>query len=326
MNVELANRIGALLKGGHRYTNQELRLALGNVCGTNTISRTVRKVEERLGIDIEYGRGQGKTYTYYYPEGFVIDEGTLSDEDARQIDNLLGNLRYMRVPWMDEFDKKIQDLKSVKRGDRAIIYYDTNEDYDAIELFAELYEHIVKKDVIEFVYNNFGEESRNVTLHPYFLKEYIGRWYIYGWDQDKSNLERFALDRIDITDNEIVVVDHEIIYRELPSDFDVEKYFAKIVGVSRVSHTPVPVILRMSKFQYNYSESKRIHSSQRPPIVDHRLADDDHVVFKVIVVPNYEFRQLLRSFGKEVEVLEPETLREEMAEDVKAMAEMYGLI
>ena len=46
-------------------------------------------------------------------------------------------------------------------------------------------------------------------------------------------------------------------------------------------------------------------------------------LIKSILRPTFDFRQRLLSFGSTVEVLKPESLREEMKEEIKAMLDKY---
>lgn len=70
--------------------------------------------------------------------------------------------------------------------------------------------------------------------------------------------------------------------------------------------------------QAKYFRSLPKHSSQKEtdPI-------DGWPVFTYRLVPTYDFKQEILSYGANVEVLEPESLRKEMADMAVAMDKLY---
>ena len=74
----------------------------------------------------------------------------------------------------------------------------------------------------------------------------------------------------------------------------------------------------MNAYQANYLRSLPLHPSQ------HELkSTDEYAIFSLRVRPTYDFRQKLLSLGSTVEVLQPESLREEMKEEIAMMLKRY---
>lgn len=67
-----------------------------------------------------------------------------------------------------------------------------------IEILPFLYEAIVRKQVLSIVYKPYNEEKRTLIFHPHFLKEYNGRWNLFGHAEGHSpeNGYNIPLDRI----------------------------------------------------------------------------------------------------------------------------------
>ena len=83
---------------------------------------------------------------------------------------------------------------------------------------------------------------------------------------------------------------------------------------------PVDVVLRVSNNRFNYIKTKPLHLSQR--IV---LEEDGFTRIKINVKINKELISLLLSFGPDVEVLSPASLRKEMENKISAMSDRYNI-
>jgi predicted DNA-binding transcriptional regulator YafY len=105
----------------------------------------------------------------------------------------------------------------------------------------------------------------------------------------------------------------------LPKEFSTEGYFGNIYGV-RVypGMRPERVLLKVSPMQTKYFRSLPLHKSQEE-IETH----EDYSVFSYFLTTDYDFKQDLLSFGKEVEVLKPDSLRKEFAEIVEKIHSKY---
>lgn len=111
----------------------------------------------------------------------------------------------------------------------------------------------------------------------------------------------YALDRmknVEMTDKKF----------KLPDDFDLEEYFEGCVGIIADKEIEIErVVIKAYGYARNYLATLPIHSSQKEI-----ARDDESTTYSYMVRPNYEFLQALLMQGDQIEVLEPEGVKEEM--------------
>ena len=105
---------------------------------------------------------------------------------------------------------------------------------------------------------------------------------------------------------------------EIPSDFDAEGFFSNYFGII-VSEEPAEVTLRVEPFQANYFRTLPLHHSQKEaePV-------DGWPVFTYRIAPTFDFIQERLSKGPDVEVLAPQSLRQDIADTAAAMHQLYS--
>ena len=80
----------------------------------------------------------------------------------------------------------------------------------------------------------------------------------------------------------------------------------------------IKIKLKFSPTRILYITTKPLHSSQRL-----YKEDEERRTVIIEVVPNRELIQLILSFGPDVEVMEPQTLREQIIEIIEKMQLNY---
>ena len=173
--------------------------------------------------------------------------------------------------------------------------------------------HAIKeKKVLRLYYQPFYEDKPYFTeVHPYLLKEYRSRWYMIGLNDFKEQLRTYSLDRIrDIEASEI----H---YRV--QDFSAANYFKNAIGIIAPEGDPPVIRVSVQKTQAQYLISQPWHESQN---IEEET--DDEIIFHFRVHPTYEFISLLLSFGKDLQVLSPQSLREKMKSELEQMLSYYN--
>jgi hypothetical protein len=158
-----------------------------------------------------------------------------------------------------------------------------------------------------------GQEM-TYELEPYFIREFKRRWYLYAHkDYDKDHEPHmYALDRM--SEMEVLAETFEI-----PKSIDAEEWFSPIYGVRKYSDMkPERVLLKVSPMQTKYFRSLPLHRSQEE-VETH----EDYSIFSYFLTTDYDFKQDVLSFGKEVEVLEPLSFRRTIAETVIHLSETY---
>jgi len=164
-------------------------------------------------------------------------------------------------------------------------------------------------------YENEQEEYNLLEFHiqPYALKVFNRRWYLLGYIKEKHDLRTIALDRI--LDLKILSTSFE-----LPEDFDARKYFAYVIGIFVNKDLPITKVkIRAYGIQAEYLRSTPLHKSQSEGKSKH--GEFAEFTYRLCITPDL-VTQLL-AMGDKVEVLEPETLRERMKEEVRKMKQRY---
>ena len=81
------------------------------------------------------------------------------------------------------------------------------------------------------------------------------------------------------------------------------------------------VVLKVNRKVLSYIVTKPLHESQCA--IPEEL-EDGYWNITLKVKDNYELRSLLRSFGEQIEVLAPESLRQVMKESATQLSNMYN--
>ena len=81
---------------------------------------------------------------------------------------------------------------------------------------------------------------------------------------------------------------------------------------------PKKVVIKCSKHQGEYIKSFPLHQSQKET-----EETETEQFFEFFLHPTYDFMQEILSFGKEVTVLEPQSLVDDMIEQLQASIKNY---
>jgi len=184
------------------------------------------------------------------------------------------------------------------------------------DYYKQIFNAIVDKRAIEITYHPFGRTAHTMVVSPYHLKQYNNRWFLIAKRNDYDRFSNFAIDRLE---GEIKELSNK--YEPLDEDFDFDEYFEDVVGVS-VTDAPIEdVVLYVNEKVFNYIFTKPLHASQ---VVKRELLPDGRREIDLKVQDNYELRALLRSFGDQIEVISPQSLRQEMKVVADCLNQMYA--
>jgi len=262
-----------------------------------------------------------KEHRYYYSHPLIpVFENKM---DVENIQKLTGAVQLLKqIKGFDHDD----EIKSILQGlDQQIKISSTDGDQiislqhlvaDGYHYLDDLYNAIIDKSVIEIEYEPFGEETTQKIVHPYFLKQYNNRWFLFGYDESRKNISNFALDRIKRKPK-----GHSTEYLLPENRFNPHQYFKNIIGVTNYTHNPVEnIILLFSKERAPYIISKKIHDTQE--ILEKK--EDGSTLIKLQVKQNFELKSFLLSQGSHVTVLAPQSLALEIANELKQTLARYS--
>lgn len=173
---------------------------------------------------------------------------------------------------------------------------------------------IRNKFEVQFTHEKFwraNNEKKTRTVYPLALKEARNRWYLVTQDSKDGVLKTFGLDRI----SDLHITRKKF---EYPDDFNPEEKFRYSFGIITDGTKPVKIKLWLSHGQADYIKSLPLHHSQK--IVSE---NEKECVIELFVSPTYDFIMELLSIGQEVQVLEPESLKNKMIEMLEATLKRY---
>lgn len=264
--------------------------------------------------DIERHHDGKRIYYRYADPDFSIDKMPISPEEMDQLkETILMLNRFKGMPhfeWMEELLSKLEDKFHLKSADDSVIGFEQNLDLKGLENITPLFEAIVNKQVLNIRYKSF-KKNKPITceVHPYYLKQYNNRWFLFGWNTEFGAITNFALDRIEAVSPMLGE------YRPKPADLDFDEYFDDVVGVTIPKAKVEHIVMRVASDRYPYIKNKPLHPSQHNYDKEFRVTID--------VIPNNELIALLLSFGSQLEVLEPQSVREMMRDHVKTLNKFY---
>ena len=169
--------------------------------------------------------------------------------------------------------------------------------------------------LLNITYKSYwSDEECSFDVKPYCIKLFKQRWYMvakstHAYYNDKPPMI-YSLDRI----LQLTVKQETF---ELPKDWNAQEYFEGCFGVCRSLDVEI-VKLKVSASQANYIRDLKLHDTQEE--VEH---NDKFSIFTYRLRPEYDFQQELLRHGEDVEVLEPQWLREETARKIERMNSVY---
>lgn len=211
---------------------------------------------------------------------------------------------------------KFQDEEEQENDASKILFYDHNEEYKGIKYLKPLYLAIKKKQSLQINYKGFNDESASVfEFHPHILKQYNRRWFVFGLNKTREIKEwSIPLDERLIDFGTLEDADYS------ESDTNWEIFFRTMVGVVRPKDAEVEkVVLRFHNGRENYFKTKPFQPDYEEFFEKEK---QNQVWFETII--NKELVQQLLSYGQDLEVLEPECLRQQMGEHSKSMEAYYN--
>lgn len=266
----------------------------------------IRFMESETGFCIELDKRKDgkKTYYRYIDKNFSINRQPLSHTEAEQLKNTIAILnRFKGLPqfdWMKEVLTRFEDTFKLKANVDSVVSFEQNPYLKGLEYFTDLFNAIINQQVLTIEYCPAFKEKKTIVLHPYHLKQYNNRWFLFGHNSDFKEISpimNLAIDRI-----ESVNQDNK---KYTPNTFvDFDDYFDDVVGVTVLINKPIEIVrLKVDNQRYNYIKSKPIHHSQK--VIER---GNDYTIIELRLIPNYELETLILGFIDSIEILSPQTL------------------
>lgn len=191
-----------------------------------------------------------------------------------------------------------------------------------IDLLPLFNKAITERQVLHFSYQRFGQEAFELIFHPQFLKEYNGRWFVFGEaNREPYQAYNVPLDRIV---SEVEPVD-DVEYIPAEKGF-YQEYFENIIGVTHEKDAKVEPVVIHTKTEYHHGLllTKPLHHSQKEtlPFGEHDCKWYGEVT--LTIEPNRELRGKILAYGQYLEVMQPPTLRKQIIDIINQQTEAYS--
>jgi predicted DNA-binding transcriptional regulator YafY len=271
-------------------------------------------------FEADLKKGNKKAFRYKDASKSCIPNLLYSPKHLELIRSALQTLQVLRdIPqfrWIEDSLFKLDDsLQAISKEIQPFVELENTTfiDPDYAKLLHQLFDFISHKRVVYIEYQPYGEEKQNIIFHPYYLKQYNGRWFVFGYNEDKD-IEDW---NISIDDRIKAIKETSKIYR--PSSIDWREYFEDIIGVTKYRNKAIEeiVLYFYDKTAY-YIQSKPLHGSQKT-----KRLENDVLEVRLWVIPNYELERLILGYGESVKVISPEHFKNLIAERHAQAAAQY---
>lgn len=264
-------------------------------------------------IPLERIREGHRVYYMYEDKNFSINNQPLNETEENQLREALLTLsRFKGMPqfeWVDEISARLDSGLRLSHNADKIIEFDQNNYLKGLEHITPLYNSILYWKAINIEYKSFKQDiSQSIIFHPYFLKQYNNRWYVFGKNDASQLIMNLALDRITAIE--------ESKKKYIPNKtIDFNEYFEDIIGVTLDIEGKVEnIVLKISNELLPYIKTKPIHGSQKL-----KNQSSSYALITLDLIPNYELESLILSYGEGIEILLPESLRQRLSKRLESM-------
>lgn len=273
------------------------------------------------------GKSKGKAYRYIGEDSdpLAAERKAVAQKSIEDyVSFCKASAGILPASWFSSFFENTQLLLDTKRETEAggsYIRSGFEQNLTNIDLLPLFYKAISHQQVLRFAYQPFGQEQFFLIFHPQFIKEYNGRWFVFG-EADKEPYHAFnvALDRIV---GEVSFID-DVEYISVKKGF-YQEYFKNIIGVTHESGAKVEEVVIRTKTEYQHGLllTKPLHHSQKEtrPFGEHDGLQYGEV--RLLIEPNRELRGRILQYGEGLEVIEPQSLRDQIKESLEILHNLY---
>lgn len=271
---------------------------------------------------IEYYKIQqdGKPLYYYrYSDSkFSIYKTELKEDELKTLKEaieMLGKYRGGQAnAWLEEVITNLEYRFGIVGNSENVVSFEQNPMLKGLEFLSDIIDSTIDHQPLLILYRTYSGNEIESVLHPYYVKQYNNRWYLFGLEESSygnrianrpfDRIVRFSKAKVPFIPNTCV---------------DFSTYFNDVVGVTIPEGNihKEKVILKFDKARFPYVLSKPIHSSQI-------VLDEEKQILQIEVRPNKELEAYLFSFGPQVEVLQPTWLREQFVKKIQEYLNIYA--
>lgn len=314
---------GCLTNSMHPYPSldaiqKKVEQQLDKSISSSMINKDFAAMKEIYGAPIMYNKTRGG---YYYSDPkFSIQEFPLTEEEREALDfstALLQQIRGTRLfqQFENAINKVIEGYRISKIAgieQRQFLQVEEPVRPQDSPYLEQLLQSIIHQQPLAITYQGYGREPKLHQFSAHLLKEYRNCWYVVGYSDRGKNLLLFALDRI----KDIANSDSDYIKVE---GFDPDEFFKYSFGITQIHEAkPEKVVLQFTAYQAPFVLNQPLHHSQKV-----LKQNEDVVEIEYHVYITTELIMTILSYGKEVKVIQPQTLKDKIKATVQEMAAQY---
>jgi predicted DNA-binding transcriptional regulator YafY len=180
------------------------------------------------------------------------------------------------------------------------------------ELIEELLVAIEDAKVARLLYRSEkAPEPTGRDVHPYGVVYHRGALYLIALDADQGLVKHYKVDRIESVETTSTAFTR-------PESFDLSAHMSSAFGVYRGGE-PIDVVVCFAPAVARYVQEARRHGSQ-----ELTTQPDGSVLARFTVSGTEEIKRWVLGFGSKAVIQEPDWLRREVVEELRAMTAAYA--
>lgn len=190
------------------------------------------------------------------------------------------------------------------------------EDADYEDVYRTVVRAYIQSKRLQIVYHPYHSEPFTTTIEPYLIKPSAFGYgtYVIGHSSTPDALRTYKLERI----REAKLL-HETFTK--PDDFPGLEILRNSWSIY-YGEEPVQVVLRFAP-----EVARRVRESNWRGVDSKPVADPEkpgYLLMVMDIADTTDLKPWIRTWGANVEVLEPQSLRKEMKGEARAIAQLYG--
>lgn len=258
--------------------------------------------EQGWAVPLKKYKDGRKVYIRYEDLSFSINNSPLNNAEEEKLKEALLTLSRLKgMPqfnWIEEITTRINAGLDLSNQNSKVIEFDQNQYLKGIEFINPIYTAIINQKTIAIQYQSFKQETpQTIIFHPYFLKQYNNRWFLFGLNDHYKMISNLALDRIvNVASYQIDFIPNKLV--------NFEDFFEDMIGVTSPKDVVAEkVILKINASIWPYIKTKPLHGSQKVKEVT-----IDFTMIELNLIINYELVSLLFSYADNITVIQPKEL------------------
>jgi predicted DNA-binding transcriptional regulator YafY len=291
-------------------------------CGRGTIGRTINYMRDFLGAPIEYDL---KRHGYYYDRkdgnhpyelpGLWFNAHEL--QALATLSQLIGDLQPgLLEEQLRPFQKRIEQLLDNKQFGNGqlkqkirLLGMGVRNGGDAFQKCAE---GVLQRKQLLFEYHSRGKDEINQrTVSPQRLVHYRDNWYLDAHCHLRDELRNFSIDRI----NNIQLLDTSA---QQIDEQQLQEHFADAYGIF-AGKGDNSAVLHFNAYRARWVSEERWHPKQQGCFLE-----DGRYELRIPYGQSQELIMDILKYGPDVEVIEPQSLRDAIQKRLESALKNYA--